>query len=237
MPRAVLLEREPVGGGLERIRLKVDEHVAKTHGRHGQYFEITHTFSDEEQTEPPESASAKGYFAIASAPGERTWDVIVRDSGSMGIRLRQLPLGAVVEITEAKGRGFPVDAVQGKPLMVAITGSAIAATLSLLGDRIARGDAHRTFLLYGVRDRGEVACAAELAAMRRSGIDVAICLSREHVDEPGFYKGYVQHVAQDRHWELAGGQIFLAGNDAMIAGMRTAATALGLTADDVSVNA
>jgi NAD(P)H-flavin reductase len=237
MARAVISEREPAGGGLDRVRLLVDAELSATHTRHGQYIEIRHDGTTRSDSEESTIASAtRGFFAIASAPGERTWDVLVKDGGSMSDRLRDLPLGAPVIVSEATGEGFPVERAHGHPLIVAVTGSGIAAVLSTIGARIDDGDALRTFILYGVRDRSEIAIPSELEAMRSAGIDVAICLSREHSDEPGFFKGYVQDVVHERGWQLATGMIFAAGNEAMIDGMRRAAPGLGLRRDDVRVN-
>lgn len=235
MPTAILSEREPIGGGLDRVRLQVDETVAATHTRHGQYVEVRHQgiAGDADLTIP---AAIRGYFAIASAPGELSWDLLVRDGGSMGERLRSLPLGTVVSISEASGKGFPVESAHERPLVLAVTGSGIAAVLSTIGARIEDGDAQHTYLLYGVRERNEIALSAELEAMRMAGIDIAICLSREHIDEPGFYRGYVQDVASARHWSVAGGLVFAAGNTAMVEGMRNATTALGLRPEDVRLN-
>ncbi len=238
MPRATLSEREPAGGGLDRVRLLIDEPTARTHSRHGQYIEIRHDGgfgldSSEDHTSP---AAARGYFAIASAPRESTWDVLVRDGGAMGDRLRALPLGSTLVVSEATGPGFPVERAAALPLIVAATGSGIAAVLSTIGARIDDGDAGRTFVLYGVRDRSELALQAELDAMRRAGVEVAVCLSREHVNEPGFYRGYVQDVARAHEWRLANALVFAAGNEAMIEGMRAAAPDLGLLPHDVYVN-
>jgi NAD(P)H-flavin reductase len=237
MPRATISEREPAGGGLERVRLLVDEKTARTHSRHGQYIEVRHdgpsADSSEDRTIP---GAAKGYFAIASAPREPTWDILVRDSGAMGARLHELPIGESVIVSNATGPGFPVERASARPLMVAVTGSGIAAVLSTIGARIEDGDSGRTFVLYGVRDRSELALLPELDAMRAAGVDVAVCLSREHINEPGFFRGYVQDVARTRQWRLSNGLVFAAGNEAMIHGVRKAAPDLGLLPDDVHVN-
>ena len=232
MPRGTISEREPAGGGLLRVRIALDRETAATHTRHGQYIEISH-----EPGGDAIAAPARGYFAIASAPGELTWDILARDGGTMGERLHTLPVGDRLMLSEAMGPGFPVEQATGHPLIIAVTGSGIAAALSTLGARIEAGEARKTFLLYGVRDRSELALLAELDAMRAAGVDVAVCLSRQHVAEPGFYKGYVQDVAKERGWRLSHGLIFAAGHEAMIEGMREAARALGLSSDDVRVNA
>lgn len=232
MPRGTISEREPAGGGLLRIRIAVDATTAATHGRHGQYIEVAHEGGGDEIVAP-----ARGYFAIASAPGELSWDILARDGGTMGERLHTLPLGDRLIVSAATGPGFPLEDAAQRPLILAVTGSGIAAVLSTIGARIESGDAANTFLLYGVRDRSELALLAELDAMRAAGVDVAVCLSREHVTEPGFYKGYVQDVARARGWRLSHGLIFAAGHEAMIVGMREAAGALGLSHGDVRVNA
>ena len=58
----------------------------------------------------------------------------------MGDRLRDLPLGAPLTVSEATGEGFPVERASGHPLIVAVTGSGIAAVLSACRGRLkARG--------------------------------------------------------------------------------------------------
>jgi NAD(P)H-flavin reductase len=237
MSFAIISEREPAGGGLDRVRLVVGPDRADTHTRHGQYVELRH------QGPAPSTSSAttiaaavRGYFAIASAPGQRTWELLVRDDGSMSERLRNLPLGSQVVVSDATGAGFPVESAHERPLVLAVTGSGISAVRSTLGARIEQGDARRTYLLYGIRDRSDLALASELEAVRAAGVEVAVCLSREQVDQPGFHRGHVQDVARTRGWKLTGGLVFAAGNGAMIAGMRDAAPALGLSPDDVRLN-
>src|SRR5439155_26335601 len=108
----------------------------------------------------------------------------------------------------AQGKGFPYASVRARALVLAATGSGIAAMLSTIGARIDAGEAKRTFLLWGVREKKDVALAAELESMRRTGVEIAICLSREHLEEIGFFRGYVQQVARERGWAVQGGVVF-----------------------------
>lgn len=234
MPEAVLSEREPVGGGLHRVRLSIGAATAATHTKHAQYVELRH--DGDFGSETTAQAAVKGIFVLASTPGSSTWDVIVKEGGAMADRLRTIPLGTKLVTSAAQGRGFPYDDAKGRALVLAVTGSGIAAVLTMLGARIESGESKRTFLLWGVREKKDAALAAELDAMRAAGVEIAICLSREHIDEPGFFKGYVQHVAKDRGWALEGGLVFAAGNKAMIEGMREAMGSLGLTREDVLLN-
>lgn len=227
MPIAILARREPVGGGLTRLVLEVDRATAASHARHAQYVELR------------DPDGTKGVFALASSPGATAFELVVKAAGAMAERLLGAALGARLEISEARGRGFPLEDQRGKPLVLAGTGSGVAALLSALAARAdggRAGDARRTFVLYGVRERRDVALEPELARARDGGVEIAICLSREHADEPGFFRGYVQEVARAHRWELAEGKIFAAGSAAMLEGMREAAPSLGLRASDVVTN-
>ena len=237
MPDAVLSEREPVGGGLHRVRLSIDAQTAATHKEHAQYVELRHDgLSAQDESETTAQTAVKGTFVLASTPGSTTWDVVVKEGGAMADRLRALSLGSKLVTSNAQGKGFPFASVKNRALVLAATGSGIAAMLSAIGARIDGGDAKRTFVLWGVREKKDVALSAELEAMRRAGVEIAICLSREHIDEPGFFKGYVQQVAGERGWHVQGGVVFAAGNKAMIEGMREAMGSLGLTREDVLLN-
>ena len=233
MHQGVISKREAVGGGLQRVRLAIDPGVAETHVLHAQYIEVRY--------EPPEVGGApvppeKAYFVLATAPRGDRWDLIVGDKPGMAHRLCTAAIGTSVLVSDAQGAGFPAAEAEGRPLVLAATGSGVAALFSIAAARAAGADARHTYLLYGVRERADVALEAELASLRRMGIEVAICLSREHVDEPGFFKGYVQHVAGAHAWQVAGGLVFAAGRKAMVEGMREAAPALGIRAEDVRVN-
>src|SRR5437667_5672952 len=105
MPNAVLSEREPVGGGLHRARLSIDAQLAATHVEHAQHVELRH--DGEMESETTAQAAVKGTFVLASTPGARSWDVIVKEGGAMADRLRTLRIGATVVTSTAQGKGFP----------------------------------------------------------------------------------------------------------------------------------
>jgi NAD(P)H-flavin reductase len=225
MPIAILAHREPVGGTLERLVFEVDAATAHTHLRHGQYVEVR-----------PLEGDGKGFFVLASAPGAQHFSLVVKPAPGVATQLVDAPIGARFAVSEARGRGYPLEEQRGKPLLLAATGSGLAAMLSSMHARVADGDAARTYLVYGVRERRDVSLASELAAVRDAGMEVAICLSREHAEEPGFFRGYVQEIARRHGWELGGGKVFAAGSQAMLEGMREVTEALGLAPADVLVN-
>jgi NAD(P)H-flavin reductase len=230
MPIAILTRREPAGSALSRLVLDVDAVTAHSHVRHGQYVEVRLAANAEG------AAPVTSYYALASTPSSAAFEVLVKPSAGMSERLLEAAIGDRFEVSEARGQGFPVEAQRGLPLVLAATGSGISAVLSALAARAASPDAARTYLLYGVRERREIAVEGAIAEARRAGVQVAICLSREHADEPGFFRGYVQEVARAHAWVLEGGRVFAAGSKAMLEGMRTAAPSLGLSLGDVLTN-
>ena len=174
MPEAILSAREAVGGGLHRFELKVDAELAASHTLHAQYIELRHDFGGAAASLDADSTVPGGYFVLACAPHVARWVVGVKEAGAMAERLLQLPIGSVLVCSTAQGRGFPIDAAAGRPLVLAVTGSGIAAVLSVIGARVATRQAASTYLLYGVRERKDVALAPELEAMRAAGVQVAI---------------------------------------------------------------
>ena len=236
MPTTILEGREAEGGALHRVRLQGQAPHLATHKQHGQYIEVRYDGGWKGHEDATIPAAVKGTFVLVSPPGATSWELLVKEGGAMSDKLLKLPIGTELVTSDAHGKGFPYESAKGKPLVLAVTGSGIAAVLSLVAARIADGEPARTYMLYGVREKRDVSVNQELAAMRAAGVEVAICLSREHIDEPGYFKGYVQTVAADRKWKLDGGLLFAAGSRGMIEGLKGAATTLGLRESDVVLN-
>ncbi len=233
---ASLLERKHVGGSLHRIRLAIAPEAARTHLHHGQYIEVRHDGGhrgDEDATIP---GALKGTFVLTSPPGSAEWQLIVKDGGAMADRFGTQRPGAKFLVSEANGPGFPLDRAAKRPLVLAANGSGIAALLSTAQARSTSGDAARTFVLYGVRDEQSIALRPELEELRRLGVTVVYALSRQQLDVPGVFSGYVQHVAAQQHWPLEGAMFFAAGSKPMIEGLREVAPKLGIAREDVLLN-
>lgn len=220
MPPAVLCGRRDAGGGLLLVALDVDPERARTYTAPGQYVEVT-------------TPSARGYFVLASEVGERPWELLVKNAGDVAYALASLPFGSAVDVVGPMGRGFAVSTVVDRPVVVAVSGSALAVARPVLATRIAEGVAGNTFLFLGLRAPTDLPIAAEVEAWSEQGVNVVLCLSRaelQHHPEvlPGAKRaiGYVQ-VALAR--AVAAGMIppgalaVVAGPDAMLADMRALA--------------
>lgn len=239
MPTARLIARVSVGGGLQRLLLEPPPDVLSTHVAHGQYVELRHDGAQHGRifdAETTVGAATRGFFALASPPGAPQWELVVKDTGAMADRIAGLAQGDGLTVSAAQGPGFDLTAAAGRPLLLAATGSGIAAVLSAAHTRIAAREATHTYLLHGIRDGSERTLPDVIAALRDGGLEVIVCLSREDPRFPQEERGYVQDVAVRRGLRLAGGLAFAAGNPRMIGGLREAADALGLTRDRVLVN-
>ncbi len=234
---ATFIERKDVGGGLLHFVLEPEKELIATHDRHGQYVEVRHHGSQGDGD--PEStigAATRGYFALASTPGAARWELVFKDVGAMADRLRGLAVGDEVVVSAAQGAGFPVEEAAGAPLLLAVTGSGIAAVLSTARARVEAREATHTYLFHGIRDGVERTLAREYAQLRDAGVEVVVCLSREDARFPGEERGYLQDVAVRRGLRLARGFAFAAGNPRMIAGLREHLPELGLSPERLLVN-
>jgi len=217
MPSAVLSARSDAGGGLLLVALDVDAERARAYTAPGQYVEVR-------------TASAHGFFVLASQIGETPWELLVKNAGDAADALVSLPFGSTIEVKGPMGKGFAVARIVDRPVVVAVVGSALAVARPVLATRIAEGVAENTFLFLGLRAPTDLPIADEVAAWSDQGVNVVLCLSRaelEHHPEvlPKAKRamGYVQ-VAVARAVEAGvlppGALAVVAGPDAMLADMR-----------------
>lgn len=223
MHHARVIDRDSAGGGLERIVFDVDDTLAATHRAHGQYIQVEH-------------GGAKAYFALASDPGSNRWTLLLRAVGATATALVGASKGDAVSISAAAGNGFPHAEAVGRPLLLAATGTGIAAVLSSARARLKEGEAARTFFVFGVDDADTVALEDDLVELRTRGISLALAVAKGSPRADHHAVGYVQDVVRGRAFALAGGLVFAAGNAVMIDALRATVPSLGVPARDVRLN-
>jgi NAD(P)H-flavin reductase len=219
MPTAVLSGRSDGGAGLLLVTLAVDDAVASKYVAPGQYVRITPAAGD------------AGYFVLASHPGDRAWELLVKNAGDAADLLASVPLGSAVEVSEPKGAGFPMSVARGRALAVAVAGSALAVARPILRERLAEDEAPRTTLFLGVRSAREVPLANEIEEWMSRGVRVCLCLSRaESAEDRGLFaraerfRGYVQDVlVSDARASAAGRStlVFAAGPAPMLTALQS----------------
>jgi NAD(P)H-flavin reductase len=231
---ATLVGRADAGGGLSLLTLEVPPEVASTYVAPGQYIELR-------------TGGETGYFVLANEPGAPAWELIMRSGGGASdVLLAMAPGAAPVEVTAAIGGGFPMRRVRGRPLLIALSGTGVAAARPLVRRRIADGDASMTQLLVGVRTRGELPLERDLDAWAAAGVSLLVCLSQPAQahpaqgapDGPRFVHGYVQDVLRLRPAARPrlGAHIFAVGVGSMVDALRELAPAMGIAPDHVHTN-
>ena len=201
--------------------------VTQTHASPGQYIEVR----ADDQT---------GYFVLSSEPGSPSWDVVMRAGGGASDVLLASAAGRTLEVTSALGEGFPMSDARGRPLIIVLGGSGIAAGPSLVRRRVLEGDASRTRVLVGVRTRDEFGMRRDIQAWGEAGVTVLVCFSNDDrvIEGVECAKGYVQDVLHARaaSLDLDGGFIFAVGADSMVGALRRVAPAVGLQVQRVLTN-
>jgi NAD(P)H-flavin reductase len=212
---------------MTRVVLEPTPDVAPSFTSPGQYVEVR-------------AQGETGYFVLAGIPGELPWELFMRSGGGVSDVLLPAPLGLDVEVTAAIGDGFPMDAVRGRRLVIALSGTGVAAGRPLVRHRIGEGDAPRTHVWLGVRTLAELPLAADIDGWRAAGVPVVVCLSQPGAAPAGehFAQGYVQDVMAARipAGSLADARVFAVGVASMVEALRALAPRLGLTSENVHTN-
>jgi NAD(P)H-flavin reductase len=221
---ASLRGKDDAGGGLVRLVLAPPLDLVGSYVRPGQYVVLR-------------ADGKSAYFVLAGDPGDPSWMLLVRPVGEAAAAALG---GSPVLVSEAHGAGFPMDEAQGRELIVAVTGSGIAAARPVLRARVLAGEGKATQLFVGVRTREDLALGEELTAWGSAGATVVVCLSRETAPPgaAGYATGYVQDVARARAAPASGARrmIFAAGVKPMIEAVRALARDMGAEESDVRTN-
>lgn len=212
---AVLTARRDAGAGLKLVTLTPTHERALGYRAPGQYIEV--------------HAEKKGYFVLAGEVGAPSWELLVRTNGGASDALTSAPEGTAFDVVGPLGKGFPLERAHGRPLVVAVAGSALAVTRPILRDRIGRREGPSTTVYIGVRGTTELALITEVTGWIAAGARIVLCLSRPDLDDPSVLsaarrdQGYVQHVlTRDvTQGDVSDAMIFAAGPGGMLDELRT----------------
>ncbi|MFM2162064.1 MAG: hypothetical protein RLZZ383_1576 [Pseudomonadota bacterium] len=151
-----LVEAQPLG---ESVRALQFDHPALDHRRPGQVVVVT----DEE--------GGRGYFALASAPGEPA-AIWVRPAGGTSAWLATRRPGDAVGALQAVGEGFAPDPDVRRPWLVLVTGTGLAAVRALVQERLATAPDAPITVVHGARAEPDRPGAGLLDAWQTRGVRV-----------------------------------------------------------------
>jgi sulfite reductase subunit B len=129
-------------------------------------------------------------ISICSAPEDApTFQLCVRRAGTLTAALHNLKVGDSVGIRGPFGKGFPVEAMEGKTLLVIAGGIGLAPLRSLIRHVLANRDRVKRFIiLHGAKQPAELLFKDELKEWAESG-DVELHVTVDRPDDT--WKGNV----------------------------------------------
>lgn len=174
------------------------------------------------------------FLALANLPGEPA-ELLVKTDGPTATAIGALAAGDGLEVDGPKGKGFPLDRIAGRPLIVLVNGSGISAARAVIRAELAAGLPRPVHVYYGVLSLDRQAYAAELPAWEAAGVRVTTVLD---APAPGWDGpiGFVQDVAlADGVLDADVGAV-LVGVPRMLEQARAALRATGVPDEHVLVN-
>lgn len=176
------------------------------------------------------------FFAIASPPGGPELEFLVKHN-DMVTDLLALAPGASLEVSEAQGPGYPVEAHRGHDVLLFAVGSGISSIRSLIGYLAAhRAEYAGVTLFFGARTHAHVPYREEAARWEAAGIQVVRVLSRPDAPLEGFASGYV-HEAVRLHPVQPGKTVaFVCGMRAMVEAVSAELATLGVPSERIFQN-
>jgi len=182
-----------------------------------------------------------GYFALATAPAPHGQEELLlrRGSGHVDDLIAALAPGVRVEVTAPFGPGFPIEAAEGRHVLLVATGSGITPLRALVQELLVRrGHLGDVKLFYGQRTPETFAYAGEHADWRKAGIDLHLVCSRADGAWTG-ERGYVQESLERElklHVIAPDSVAYLCGVEGMVKAAREILLAAGLPKERILLN-
>ena len=166
-----------------------------------------------------------GHFALATAPAEHGQEELLLRRGSAHVDdlIAALGPGVQVEVTAPFGPGFPIEAAEGRHVLMVATGSGITPLRALLHNFLERrGKLDTVKLFFGQRTPENFPYAGEYQSWREAGLELHLVCSRADASWTG-ERGYVQdslNKALAEHAIDADSVAYLCGVDGMVTAVR-----------------
>ena len=119
MARLRLNANSPCGQGMRQLVFDAPRSFRSGYRVPGQFLEF-------------ELGGERSFFALASAPADPNVDLLVKVQSGTAALLCELDIGAQVDVGTARGKGFDLADIDGRPLHLFSMGSGIAPLRALL---------------------------------------------------------------------------------------------------------
>lgn len=157
------------------------------------------------------------FFAVASSPGQPT-RLLVKQWGDTAEVLGGLQPGETFEMSDALGKGFAMERVAGRELVVLVNGSGVAAAHPVVEAELARGLPRPVHLYYGVKSPDRRSFLADLERWANAGVTVWTVVSEHLADNAGWTgpTGHVQDIAREHGLVRDDVGVVMVGHKAML---------------------
>jgi NAD(P)H-flavin reductase len=135
-------------------------------------------------------------FAITSEPEEKQFlEFLLKDQeGSVASELRQLKIGKRLKISFPFGKGYPLERLKGKEVVLIGIGSGLSPLRSLLRSMLRRDQLfEKIALIYGVRTPEDLPYKGDFDLWRKK-IDLHLAVSQPGRSEWSGFVGRVTHL-------------------------------------------
>lgn len=178
------------------------------------------------------------YLAIASPPDNtNALEFLVKRTGEVGQRLCDLGRSAEADLVGLIGRGFPVDAFEGKDLIFVAAGTAIAPIRAAISHAVKRRTTFgKIVLVHGVRRPEDFAVDDELDHWREAGVDVRLTVTQPGEAAWDGSVGRVQTLLACAVRDTFEPVAFVCGSDEMMEQTTELLAALGLPPERILRN-
>lgn len=179
------------------------------------------------------------YFAFASAPDDAAPEFLVKRTGAGGgsSEFYELREGDELELVEVAGRGFPLDAHEGKDLIFVAMGTGVAPLRSTLRHALRRAERFgQLIVLYGARTPDDFCYRDETASWQAAGAELRQVISRPDGYEWAGQTGYVQSLLDNVLPNLSSPVALVCGSREMIEHTRDRLHEMGLAPEDILTN-
>ena len=205
--RAEIADLRREGSRYWRLSLHVEQPWRSAHARPAQY--VTLKLGE----------LAPRYIALASAPSEPLWELLIDRDSTLGVALGASVEGDVeLALSRPEGDGFDLSALPEREDLVLLTTGSGVATMRGLMRALKRDEPERlrhVHLYYGERDLEAIAYRDEIALWRAAGARVFFALDHPTLEIPWRYvQEALKETAAAKLFERA--TFLLSGSKAML---------------------
>ena len=177
------------------------------------------------------------YFAFAGAPEDRDLEVLVKQKVGASSVIYEMCVGDKIELVGIAGRGFKLDAMSGRDLVLVAMGTGVAPLRSALRHVLKRKDKFgQLVVLYGARTPDDFCYRDETEDWEAAGVELRQVISRPDGHDWSGPTGYVQSLLDNVLPNLSAPVALICGSRDMIEQTRERLSKMGFKPDEILTN-